>query len=221
MRRASISALSMTHLQSNKTIKVRGYQSFRSDRVNRTKQGIFWHSLKTTWMHATRRTLSFRCWKSRQTQQNCNYYCPNDKPMCLDTITTEDSNTLVVGDFNSHSQSWGGVINIWTIEVKKWSTGWMTSISSWWTILLMTNVLLQAMAYHTQPRPCLLYRRYSWEYHKRGMRATGREQPPTCLQAYASWSQCRSDLPTVELQGQLGRLQASNQHPRQGHNSPR
>ena len=36
-----------------------------------------------------------------------NFYCPNDKPLSLDTISTEVSNFIIVGDFNSHSQSWG------------------------------------------------------------------------------------------------------------------
>jgi ribonuclease HI len=35
-----------------------------------------------------------------------NYYCPNDKPLALDTIP-EKERLLVCGDFNSHSQSWG------------------------------------------------------------------------------------------------------------------
>jgi hypothetical protein len=36
-----------------------------------------------------------------------NYYCPNDKKLSLDTIQTSDSKYLMVGDFNSQSQSWG------------------------------------------------------------------------------------------------------------------
>ena len=39
--------------------------------------------------------------------QLVNFYCPNDKPLSLDTISTEVSNFIIVGDFNSHSQSWG------------------------------------------------------------------------------------------------------------------
>ena len=39
--------------------------------------------------------------------QLVNFYCPNDKPLSLDTISKEVSNFLIVGDFNSHSQSWG------------------------------------------------------------------------------------------------------------------
>ena len=36
-----------------------------------------------------------------------NFYCPNNKSLSLDTISTEVSNFIIVGDFNSHSQSWG------------------------------------------------------------------------------------------------------------------
>ena len=35
-----------------------------------------------------------------------NYYCPNDKNLSLDTIQTKENNFLMVGDFNSQSQSW-------------------------------------------------------------------------------------------------------------------
>ncbi|XP_053381988.1 uncharacterized protein LOC128549381 [Mercenaria mercenaria] len=36
-----------------------------------------------------------------------NLYSPNDKPLSLDTIPVQNSNVLVIGNFNSHSQSWG------------------------------------------------------------------------------------------------------------------
>ena len=39
--------------------------------------------------------------------QLVNFYCPNDKPPSLDSISTEVSNFVIVGDLNSHSQSWG------------------------------------------------------------------------------------------------------------------
>ena len=38
--------------------------------------------------------------------QLVNFYCLNDKPLSLDSISTEVSNFIIVGDFNSHSQSW-------------------------------------------------------------------------------------------------------------------
>ena len=36
-----------------------------------------------------------------------NYYCPNDKKLSLDAIQISDSNSLMVGYFNSQSQSLG------------------------------------------------------------------------------------------------------------------
>ena len=36
-----------------------------------------------------------------------NFYCPNDRPLSLDTIETPDSSFIAGGDFNSRSQSWG------------------------------------------------------------------------------------------------------------------
>ena len=38
--------------------------------------------------------------------QLVNFYCPNDKPLSLETISTEVSNFIKVDNFNSHSQSW-------------------------------------------------------------------------------------------------------------------
>ena len=35
--------------------------------------------------------------------QLVNFHCPNDNPISLDTISTEVSNSIIVGDFNSHS----------------------------------------------------------------------------------------------------------------------
>ena len=35
-----------------------------------------------------------------------NFYCPNNKLLSLDSITMEDTNMLVVGNFNNHFQSW-------------------------------------------------------------------------------------------------------------------
>ena len=34
-----------------------------------------------------------------------NYFCPNDKSLALNSFTVPQSEFLIVGDFNSHSQS--------------------------------------------------------------------------------------------------------------------
>ena len=36
-----------------------------------------------------------------------NYYCPNNRPLSLQSVEISDRNFIIVGDFNSHSQSWG------------------------------------------------------------------------------------------------------------------
>ena len=36
-----------------------------------------------------------------------NYYCPNNVNLVLHNIYVRDSNFIIMGDFNSHSQSWG------------------------------------------------------------------------------------------------------------------
>ena len=36
-----------------------------------------------------------------------NFYCPNDQKLSLDTMKIPDSSFLILGDFNSQSQSWG------------------------------------------------------------------------------------------------------------------
>ena len=52
--------------------------------------------------------------------QLVNFYCPNDKPLSLDNISTEVSNFIIVGDFNSHSQSLGYQHMDRRVEVENW-----------------------------------------------------------------------------------------------------
>ena len=112
-RDISICCIQETHLQKDKTFRVRGYQIFRADRQDRNKGGVLtlvrnninacevksylqgpeYHELKI---------------KAKSTELNLvNFYCPNDRPLSLDTVEVTDSRFLMVGDFNSHSQSWG------------------------------------------------------------------------------------------------------------------
>ena len=36
-----------------------------------------------------------------------NYYCPNNVNLALHNIHVRDNNLIIMGNFNSHSQSWG------------------------------------------------------------------------------------------------------------------
>ena len=102
-----------THLNKDKTFKVRGYQCFRCDRVGRSKGGILTLvrnniAATQTTMHMDDSEYQLLNLKLRNKELKVvNLYSPNDKPLSLDTIPMEDTDFLVIGDFNSHSQSWG------------------------------------------------------------------------------------------------------------------
>ena len=108
-----ICCIQETHLTEQKNFKIRGYQKpFRLDRPNRHKGGIL--TLVRNNVHAVEGCThldgaEYQCLKVRTKTSELNlvnYYCPNDRPLSLETIEVPDS-FLIVGDFNSHSQSWG------------------------------------------------------------------------------------------------------------------
>ena len=109
----NVCCIQETHLQSDKSFKVRGFQTFRSDRIGRSKGGILTlvrnninACLVDTHMEDSEYQV-IRIQTKTTDLHLVNFYCPNDRPLSLDTINTKASNFLVVGDFNSHSQSWG------------------------------------------------------------------------------------------------------------------
>ena len=108
-----ICCIQETHLTDQKNFKIRGYQKpFRLDRPLRHKGGIL--TLVRNNVHVVEGSsfldgAEYQCLKvkSKNSELNLvNYYCPNDKPLSLENIEVSDS-FLIVGDFNSHSQSWG------------------------------------------------------------------------------------------------------------------
>ena len=109
----NICCIQETHLQSNKYFKVRGYQCFRSDRTDRSKGGVLTlvrNNINACLIDTHMEDSEYQVMEIKTDDVNIqlvNFYCPNDKPLSLDTISTEVSNFIIVGDFNSHSQSWG------------------------------------------------------------------------------------------------------------------
>ncbi|XP_053381999.1 uncharacterized protein LOC128549389 [Mercenaria mercenaria] len=102
-----------THFSEDKSFKGGGYQCFHCDRLCRSKEGIL--TLVRNNIAATQITVHMDDTeyqvlrlKLKDVELNVvNLYSPNDKPLSTDTIPVQDSNFLVIGDFNSHSQSWG------------------------------------------------------------------------------------------------------------------
>jgi exonuclease III len=131
-RDINVCCIQETHLQPAKSFKVRGYQCFRSDRVGRKKGGILTlvrnnindFQTKTHTDDSEFQVLSLR--KNEFSLTLVNFYSPQDKNLSLhtDSIPTDDTNFIIVGDFNSHSQSWGDMTAL-IIEEMKWKPGKM------------------------------------------------------------------------------------------------
>ena len=109
-----ICCIQETHLKEGKNFKIRGYQKpFRLDRPDRPKGGVL--TLIRNNLHAIELSthLDGAEYQYLKVRSNCseinliNYYCPNDRPLSLNSIDVPVNNFLMVGDFNSHSQSWG------------------------------------------------------------------------------------------------------------------
>ena len=109
-----ICCIQETHLKEGKNFKIRGYQKpFRLDRPDRTKGGVLTlvrnnlHAIEVN-THLDGAEYQYLKVQSKSKEVSLiNYYCPNDRPLSLDSIDVPQSSFLMVGDFNSHSQSWG------------------------------------------------------------------------------------------------------------------
>jgi ribonuclease HI len=112
-KQISVCCIQETHLKPDQTFKIRGYQCFRSDRQDRRKGGIL--TLVKNNIHVQEKETSMDGAEYQLLQLKVdkteidllNFYCPNDKPLNLNSIQVPDTNFIAVGDFNSHSQSWG------------------------------------------------------------------------------------------------------------------
>ncbi|RUS68475.1 hypothetical protein EGW08_023763 [Elysia chlorotica] len=109
-----IACIQESHLKENQRFTIRGYQTFRSDREGRTKGGVailVRNSIPTqefavnTSNQAEIHGVTIKA--DNQHIQIFNVYSPSDRDLALDTMQTQDSKCLIVGDFNSHSEAWG------------------------------------------------------------------------------------------------------------------
>ena len=92
----NICCIQETHLQSNKYFKVRGYQCFRSDRTDRSKGRVLTlvrNNTNACLIDTHMEDSEFQVLEIKADAadiQLVNFYCLNDKPLSLDTISTED-----------------------------------------------------------------------------------------------------------------------------------
>ena len=112
-KKVDICSIQETHLKPDQSFKVRGYQCFRRDRKDRRKGGILTLVRNGITCAETKNFMEGAEYQQllleigKQKFEITNYYCPNDKPLSLGTMKVSGDGFLVVGDFNSHSQSWG------------------------------------------------------------------------------------------------------------------
>ena len=109
-----IHCIQETHIQKDKTFTVRGYQCFRTDRGGDRKKGGIITLIKSN-INAHMSSSSNDGAEQHNVTVNTlkrdiplvNYYCLNNVNLALHTIHVRDSNFIIMGDFNSNSQSWG------------------------------------------------------------------------------------------------------------------
>ena len=127
-----IACIQETHLTDNMRFAIRGYQVIRHDRKDH-KGGVM-TLVKNDYPTAG---IKIDTQEQSEIQQikvcigkkellifNC--YCPPNKELHLDKIKIQEERCLVLGDFNSHSQSWGygdmdkrgETVENWQIETK-------------------------------------------------------------------------------------------------------
>ena len=107
-----ICCIQETHLKKDKTFKIRGYQCIKTDRAgDRNKEGVL--TLVKLNFNAYLSDSSTDCAKYQVVKIKTktkeihlvNYYCPNNINLDLLNIPVDRNNFIIVGDFNSHSQS--------------------------------------------------------------------------------------------------------------------
>ena len=115
-------------MQKDKRFKVRGYPCFRTDREGDKSKGgvltlirssIYAYISNSTTDNADNQTVIIQT--TNQDFTIVTYYCPNNVHLNIQNINVKSENLIIVGDFNSHSQSWGyNHIDNRGEEIKDW-----------------------------------------------------------------------------------------------------
>ena len=93
---------------------MRGYQCFRTDRAgDKNKRGVltlFKSNINAYLSGSSTDSAEYQNVKIEIKTKEIhlvNYYCPNNVNLDLLNIPVVRTNFIIVGDFNSHPQSWG------------------------------------------------------------------------------------------------------------------
>ena len=116
-----------THLK-DKTFTMRGHQCIRTDRAgNRNKGGdltLVKLNINAYLSGSSTDSAEYQVVKIKTKPKEIhlvNYYCPNNVNLDLLNIPVVRTSFIIVGDFNSHSQSWGyNHIDARGEEIEEW-----------------------------------------------------------------------------------------------------
>ena len=101
------------HLTDAHHFTLRRYELFRHDRTDRHKGGIVTlirntiHAVEVGRSEGDSEHLAIRIVVQGRDITVINYFCPPDRDLQLHTLPLVNHNLLIIGDFNSHSPSWG------------------------------------------------------------------------------------------------------------------
>ena len=125
-----ICCIQETHLKKDKSFKMRGYQCIRTDRGGERKKGgvltlvkshINAYLIPSDSSTDSAEYQTIKIITETKEIYLVNYYCPNNVTLDLHNIQVKGSNFIIVGDFNSHSQSWGyNHIDARGEEIEEW-----------------------------------------------------------------------------------------------------
>ena len=155
MNSIDICCIQETHLNKNHRFFIRGYELYRQDREDRPKDGILTlvrNSLASVETHrsASQKTdiesITVNVILKDKHLTFCNLYSLPSKAIQLPQLSQNQEHLLAIGDFNSHSPSWGykNIDQFKEEEVE----GWIIANKLVLINKPDTNLLLQNMAHN-------------------------------------------------------------------------
>ena len=128
VQKIDVCCIQETHLNNTHRFSIRGYEIHRADRADRPKGGVLTlvkTSIPSTEVQRSEKAdteyITVKLILPDRNLTICNLYSPPNKAINLQILQPNSEDWMIVGDFNSHSPSWGyPSINAKGEEVEHW-----------------------------------------------------------------------------------------------------
>ena len=128
VQKIDVCCIQETHLNNTHRFSIRGYEIHRVDRADRPKGGVLTlvkTSIPSTEVQRSEKAdteyITVKLILPDRNLTICNLYSPPNKAINLQILQPNSEDWMIVGDFNSHSPSWGyPSINAKGEEVEHW-----------------------------------------------------------------------------------------------------